>query len=44
MALLPATAVIVGVIVLAQIPSRTEILAVGLVVAGVAVHREPDQA
>jgi inner membrane transporter RhtA len=39
-ALLPAMAVLVGVLVLAQLPSPTEVLAVGLVVAGVAVHRE----
>lgn len=39
-ALLPATAVIVGVLVLAQIPSPVEIIAVSLVVAGVALHRE----
>jgi inner membrane transporter RhtA len=38
--LLPATATVVGVIVLAQIPTSTEILGVGLVVAAVAVHRE----
>jgi inner membrane transporter RhtA len=40
-ALLPATAVVVGVIVLAQLPSPTELVAVGLVIAGVAVHRDP---
>jgi inner membrane transporter RhtA len=38
--LLPATATVVGIVVLAQIPSTTEILGVGLVVAAVAVHRE----
>jgi len=38
--LLPATATVVGIIVLAQIPSSTEIVGVGLVVAAVAVHRE----
>jgi inner membrane transporter RhtA len=38
--LLPATATVVGVVVLAQIPTPTEILGVGLVVAAVAVHRE----
>jgi inner membrane transporter RhtA len=38
--LLPATATLIGVVVLAQIPSSTEILGVGLVVAAVAVHRE----
>jgi inner membrane transporter RhtA len=38
--LLPATATIVGVVVLAQIPSGPEILGVGLVVAAVATHSE----
>jgi inner membrane transporter RhtA len=38
--LLPATATIVGIVVLAQIPSALEILGVGLVVAAVGVHRE----
>ncbi len=38
--LLPATATVIGIVVLAQIPSSTEILGVGLVVAAVAVHRE----
>jgi inner membrane transporter RhtA len=38
--LLPATAVAVGIVVLAQIPSATEVAGVGLVVAAVAVHRE----
>lgn len=40
-ALLPAVAVVVGVIVLTQIPKPIEILAVGLVVTGVAIHQEP---
>jgi inner membrane transporter RhtA len=38
--LLPATATVIGVIVLAQVPSRIEVLGVALVVAAVAVHRE----
>jgi inner membrane transporter RhtA len=38
--LLPATATVVGIVVLAQIPSSTEIVGVALVVAAVAVHRE----
>jgi inner membrane transporter RhtA len=42
-ALLPATAVIVGVVVLAQLPSAAELLAVGLVIAGVAIHRDPGE-
>src|SRR4051795_2921058 len=38
--LLPATATVIGIVVLAQIPTLIEVLGVGLVVAGVAVHRE----
>ena len=38
--LLPATATVVGIVVLAQIPSATEIVGVALVIAAVAVHRE----
>lgn len=39
LALLPATATIVGVIVLRQIPSVIDILGVALVMAGVAIHK-----
>jgi inner membrane transporter RhtA len=39
--LLPATATVIGVIVLAQVPSLVEVGGVALVVAGVAVHRAP---
>jgi inner membrane transporter RhtA len=39
--LLPATATVIGVIVLAQVPSPLEVLGVSLVVAGVALHRAP---
>jgi inner membrane transporter RhtA len=42
--LLPATATVIGVVVLAQIPTATEVAAVGLVIAGVAIHREPPEA
>lgn len=38
--LLPAMAVLIGVVVLAQFPSGTELIGVGLIVAAVAVHRE----
>jgi inner membrane transporter RhtA len=38
--LLPATATIVGIVVLAQIPSAAEVLGVALVVSAVGVHRE----
>jgi inner membrane transporter RhtA len=40
--LLPATATVVGIVVLAQVPSWVEVAGVGLVVVGVAVHREPE--
>jgi len=40
-ALLPALATVIGVVVLAQIPSAAEVGGVALVVAGVAVHRAP---
>jgi len=40
--LLPATATVIGIVVLAQIPTRTEAFGVALVVAAVALHREPD--
>jgi inner membrane transporter RhtA len=42
--LLPATATVIGIVVLAQIPSWVEVLGVALVVAGVAVHRDPAEA
>jgi inner membrane transporter RhtA len=39
--LLPATATVIGIAVLGQVPSLTELTGVALVVAGVALHREP---
>jgi inner membrane transporter RhtA len=41
--LLPATATVIGIVVLAQVPSAIELLGVALVVAAVAVHREPGE-
>lgn len=38
--LLPATATVVGIVVLTQIPSAIEVIGVGLVVVGVGIHRE----
>jgi inner membrane transporter RhtA len=38
--LLPATATVIGIVVLAQVPSWIEVMGVGLVVVGVALHRE----
>jgi inner membrane transporter RhtA len=40
-ALLPATAAVIGVVVLTQIPTLAEAGGVALVVAGVALHRQP---
>jgi len=39
--LLPATATVIGVLVLRQLPTLPEIAGVGLVVAGVVVHARP---
>ena len=39
--LLPATATVIGIVVLGQLPSPGEVAGVALVVSGVAVHREP---
>jgi inner membrane transporter RhtA len=38
--LLPATATVIGVLILAQIPSAAELAGVALVVAAIAAHRE----
>jgi inner membrane transporter RhtA len=38
--LLPATATVIGVVVLAQLPSAQELAGVALVVGGVAIHRD----
>lgn len=39
-ALLPATATVIGIAVLAQVQSWTEVAGVALVIAGVAIHRQ----
>jgi inner membrane transporter RhtA len=39
--LLPAIAALIGIVVLSQIPTALEAVGIALVVAGVAVHREP---
>jgi inner membrane transporter RhtA len=38
--LLPATATVIGIVVLGQVPTAVEVAGVGLVVGGVAVHRD----
>jgi inner membrane transporter RhtA len=40
LALLPATATVIGLVVLAQVPTVQDLLGVGLVIAGIAVHRD----
>src|SRR3954468_3498592 len=39
--LLPATATVVGLLVLMQVPTVTDALGIALVIVGVALHREP---
>jgi len=39
--LLPATATVIGIVVLSQLPSAQEVAGVALVIGGVAIHREP---
>src|SRR6478609_2144290 len=39
--LLPATATVVGLLVLTQVPTLTDALGIALVIVGVALHREP---
>jgi inner membrane transporter RhtA len=41
--LLPATATVIGIVVLAQLPSAAELAGVALVIAGVALHRDGEQ-
>jgi inner membrane transporter RhtA len=43
-ALLPATATVIGVVILGQVPSPVEVLGVLLVIGGVALHRDPEAA
>ena len=38
--LLPATATVIGIVVLGQLPTAVEVFGVALVVGGVAVHTE----
>ncbi|MGF7239552.1 MAG: EamA family transporter [Frankia sp.] len=45
LALLPAAATVIGLVVLGQVPTWPDLLGVALVIAGVALHRDaqPDQ-
>jgi inner membrane transporter RhtA len=40
LALLPACATIIGAVVLGQIPTVRELVGIGLVIAGIALHRD----
>ena len=44
LALLPAAATVIGLIVLHQVPTLKDIAGVGLVILGVAIHRKPSPA
>src|SRR5215471_15485815 len=41
LALLPATAAVIGLIVLGQVPTGRDLAGIGLVILGVALHRDP---
>src|SRR5215471_6859199 len=41
LALLPATAAVIGLIVLGQVPTVRDLTGIGLVILGVALHRDP---
>jgi inner membrane transporter RhtA len=41
LALLPATAAVIGLIVLGQVPTMRDLAGIGLVILGVALHRDP---
>ena len=43
LALLPASATLIGVVVLAQIPKPAEVIGIALVMCGVLLHREPKE-
>ncbi len=44
LALLPVTATICGILLLDQLPGRQDLVGLGLVVGGVALHRAPVEA
>jgi inner membrane transporter RhtA len=41
LALLPATAAVIGLVVLGQVPTMRDLTGIGLVILGVALHRDP---
>jgi inner membrane transporter RhtA len=41
LSLLPASAALIGLVVLAQVPALSELAAIALIIGGVALHREP---
>ena len=43
LALLPAAATVIGLVVLRQVPTPADLLGIGLVIAGVALHHAQDQ-
>jgi len=43
LALLPATATVIGLVVLGQVPTLQDLLGIALVIVGVALHQDRDQ-
>jgi inner membrane transporter RhtA len=43
LAILPATATVIGLLVLGQIPTPQDLLGIALVIAGVALHQDRDE-
>jgi inner membrane transporter RhtA len=41
LALLPAAATVIGLVILDQVPALQDLLGIGLVIAGVALHQNP---
>ena len=41
LALLPAAATVIGLVVLGQVPTMRDLTGIGLVILGVALHRDP---
>ena len=44
LALLPATATVIGLIVLGQVPTARDLAGIALVILGIALHRDPPTA
>jgi inner membrane transporter RhtA len=43
LALLPAAAMVIGLLVLAQVPTWQDLVGIAFVIGGVALHRDPGE-